>query len=176
MCSKRPEGIAEIEKRLKRALSPSALGIGVLNMVNHTALILALVFLALGWLIDYFYWIGGLIAVLGRRVLKSQLVSRIKHVRKLSALKFEQGELTVYDKDGLHHSWRLIAKIRKKEYLYCDPWRPITVGYPGIEISLDGQNEPVEHLCAYGMEEDRDELYELLQKYLLKRKQRKPAS
>ncbi len=158
--------IDQIEKQLKRELSPISLGIGVLNMVNHTALVIALVFLILGWVIDRYFWFGSIIVFFCRHVLKSQFTSRIMHVRKLAAFKFEDGELYVYDKHGLRHSWRRITRIRRDSFLHCDPWRPITIGYPGIEIILAGQGEPIEHLCAYGMEEDRDEIFDLIQQYL----------
>ncbi len=158
--------IDEIEKRLKRVLSTGAFAIGVLNMVNHSAIVLALIFVLLGWVIDHYYWIGGLILIFGRSVIKNQVISRIKHVKQLGAFKFEDGELFVYDKHGLRFSSRLIVKIRKKDFLYCDPWRPITIGYPGIEIMLDGQEEAIEHLCAYGMDEDRNEVFDLVQSYM----------
>jgi hypothetical protein len=139
---------------------------GVLNMVNHTALVLALVFLLLGWLIDYYFWIGSVVVFVCQRVLKGQVTSRIEHVRELGAFKFEEGELVVYDGDGIRHSWRSISRIRKDHFSYSDPWRPITIGYPGIEIHLEGRDEPIEHLCAYGMDEDRDEIFDLVQQYL----------
>ena len=75
--------IDQIEKHLKRELSPISLGIGVLNMVNHTALVIALVFLILGWVIERYFWFGIIIVFFSRHVLKSQFTSRIMHVRKL---------------------------------------------------------------------------------------------
>ncbi len=169
MTKNRSLSINDIERQLKRLLSPISLGMGVLNMVNHSALVIALVFLLLGWVIDHYFWLGSLIVFLSRQVLKSQLTSRISHVRKLAAFRIERGELCVYDKHGSRDGWSQIARIRREDFLHCDPWRPITIGYPGIEIILEGHGEPIEHLCAYGMEEDRDEIFELVQLYLRKR-------
>jgi hypothetical protein len=43
-----------------------------------------------------------------------------------------------------------------------DAWRPLTIGYPDIEVHFSGLAEPVECVYPPGLDELRDRMFEFL--------------
>jgi hypothetical protein len=144
--------------------SPAAYAAGCLNLVHSGAIVLAVLFLASGW------WLAGrstvasiILLSLAGLILCSQIISRLRHMRELDCLRNRRGKVEFWD-DGVKRwvSEDRIERIVRKNFSYSDPWRPVTLGYPGIEVFLSGVPEPVEVLYPAGLEELRDSVFEYL--------------
>jgi xanthosine utilization system XapX-like protein len=100
-------------------------------------------------------------------ILSVQLVSRVRHVRALNRIRCSNGQLGFWSDEA--RAWIPAARVEsvcRKDYAYADPWRPVTLGYPGIEIRLAGLTRPVEQLYPAGTEELRDAMFRYLSRRL----------
>jgi len=85
----------------------------------------------------------------------TQILSRLKHIKEIRALRFQGDRLEVRHPES--QNWlpaENIVSFQKQNFIYADPWRPFTVGYPGIEIRLKDVSSSADDLFAYGMEKD----------------------
>jgi len=138
----------------------------IVNMAHVGAAFLALVFLILGLgLHAWFPIVANVFLVLSLILIIVQIVSRIRFIRTLRTIRHVQGEIEFFDRPS--NKWlpgSRIKRIVKREFSHSDPWRPLTVGFPGIEVQLEGVIKPVELLYPYGLEVERDEMYVYLRK------------
>ncbi len=114
---------------------------------------------------------AGLLAGLSAILFANQLVSRWHYISGLSSLRLGRRGLEVKDREG--DQWvgsERVEGVEKTFFPYSDPWRPITVGFPGIRIELSGRDRPVEHLLPYGMEAQRDRAFDRLTELLEKQR------
>ena len=136
---------------------------GILNMMHYGAVLLAVVFIVGGLLASRSLLTSVALVAVGGIILLTQIWSRLRHIRGLRRLRDRNGRLEVYERtSGQWISAEAITNVRRKEFPYSDPWRPITVGYPGLAIQLASLDEPIEVLYAYGLEDLRDEVYDYL--------------
>ena len=124
---------------------------GFLSMMDMGTVALAF-FLTLPGipLLWYKFWVGIILLGIALVLAASQVASRLKHIRKIRALRMSNNNLEV--RHPVSNAWLPAASIesfRKEDFSFVDPWRPITVGYPGIEIRLKGVSQPAEDLFAY---------------------------
>lgn len=141
--------------------------LGILNLVHFGAVVLAGFLIVLGFCA---YFLGlkttaAVLFVLPTAIGASQFVSRFRHIRRISRLRERGGCLEVFDQDT--QRWlpqTMIQGVARKDFPYPDPWRPITIGYPGLHIELRGKRRAVEHLFPPGLEEHRDAVFRLLVK------------
>lgn len=135
-------------------------------MTHVGAAFLALVFLILGLsLLAWFSTVAKVFLVLSLILITVQIVSRIRFIRTLRNVRHVQGEILIFDRPS--NTWfpgSRIKRLAKREFSRPDPWRPLTVGFPGIEVQIEGVIKPVELLYPYGLEEERDEMYVYLRK------------
>ncbi len=140
----------------------------IANMVHAGAVVLALVFLILGLsLLAWFSTVAKVFRVLSLILSTVQIVSRIRFIRTLRIIRQVQGKIEIFDRAS--NKWlpgSRIKRITKKEFLHADPWRPLTVGFSGIEVQLEGIIKPVALLYPYGLEDERDKMYLYLRKAL----------
>ncbi len=140
--------------------------LAIVNMAHAGAVLLALVFLILGFsLLAWFPIVAKVFLVLSLILITVQIVSRIRFIRTLRTIRHVQGEIEIFDRAS--NQWlpgRRIKRIAKREFSHADPWRPLTVGFPGIEVRLEGVIKPVALLYPYGLEHERDEMYVYLRK------------
>jgi hypothetical protein len=138
----------------------------VLNMSHLSALVVALVALVAGLAtIRGFPWTSGVVLAFSALILGTQVVSRVRFIRGLSAIRpFEGGVEIFHTENRRWYPGSSVTSLAKKDFAYADPWRPITVGFPGIEIGLKGISTPAEVLFPYGLEEHRDKVFEHLEK------------
>jgi hypothetical protein len=138
----------------------------VLGMCHLPALAIAVVFLVTGLVtIGRFPWTSGVLLALSAWILGVQVVSRVRFIRGLSAIRpFEGGVEIFYAENRRWYPGSSLTSLAKKDFAYADPWRPITVGFPGIEIGLKGVSTPAEVLFPYGLEEHRDRVFAHLEK------------
>ncbi len=138
----------------------------IVNMAHAGAASLALVFLILGLsLLAWFSTVAKVFLVLSLILITVQIVSRIRFIRTLRIVRHVHGEIEFFDRPS--NKWlpgSRIKRIAKKEFSHADPWRPLTVGFPGIEVQLEGVTKPVELLYPYGFEDERDKMYVYLRK------------
>ena len=111
------------------------------------------------------------IAVLG---LTQQVISRVVHVRAIRCLRIKNGQYQVQNPhSGKWVDFDDVVSFEKTDFLYADPWRPFTLGYPGIRFALKrdagstgGPLILAEDMFGYGMDPVRDRVFEKLrQKY-----------
>jgi hypothetical protein len=145
--------------------------LGAIGLFHFGAVVLALLAIASSVVVLIFdkTTIAALLAFFGAGLFLIQFISRIRHILAISCLRVRNGQLQVFDpaiKRWLPST--AITEISKKDYPYPDPWRPITIGYPGLELHLRDKTEAVEHLFAPGMEVLRDEVFDLLKRQILK--------
>jgi len=140
----------------------------IVNMAHTGAVLLALVFLILGFsLLAWFSTVAKVFLVLSLILITVQIVSRIRFIRTLRIIRHVQGKIEIFDRAS--NKWlpgSRIKRITKKEFLHADPWRPLTVGFSGIEVQLEGVIKPVALLYPYGLEDERDKMYLYLRKAL----------
>jgi len=138
--------------------------IGAVNLVHYGAAFLAILSAVTGVLMLRFARGVG-VALLGfaALLLLVQLVSRVRHLRSLDRIRYVRGTVQFRsDEAGAWVSEDRVERIASKRFLYADAWRPITLGYPGIEVKLSGIREPVELLYPPGFEELRDRMFAYL--------------
>jgi uncharacterized membrane protein len=138
----------------------------IVNMAHPGAALLALVFLILGFgLLAWFSTVAKVFLVLSLILITVQIVSRIRFIRTLRIIRHVQGQIEIFDRPS--NKWlpgSRIKRIAKREFSHADPWRPLTVGFPGIEIQFEGVIKPVALLYPYGLEDERDKMYLYLRK------------
>jgi hypothetical protein len=145
--------------------------LGAIGLFHFGAVFLALLAITSSVVVLVFdkTMIAALLAFLGTGILLIQFLSRIRHILDISYLRVRNGQLQVFD--PATKRWlpsTAITEISKKDYPYPDPWRPITIGYPGLELHLRDRTEAIEHLFAPGMEVHRDEVFDLLKRQIVK--------
>lgn len=109
------------------------------------------------------------VAVLG---LTQQVVSRVVHIHKIRCLRIKNGTYQVKNPhSGKWVGFDQVVSFEKAEFRYADPWRPFTLGYPGIRFALKPDEGPTggplilaEDMFGYGMEPMRDRVFETLHK------------
>ena len=138
--------------------------IAVVNMAHVGAIFLALLFLIFGLaLIFWFPLIGEILFAISLWIIAVQVVSRVKFIRKLEAIRPTEGKLKIFHPGTKR--WvpgNLVTGIVKEDYASPDPWRPVTLGFPGITITLKGIPEPAEVMFPYGFEDFRDRVFDYL--------------
>jgi hypothetical protein len=144
---------------------------GALNMMHFGAALLAIVFLLAGAVLLFVYpRASPALMALAAIILTVQVASRLRHIRQLRTVREQNGRLQVYVRSsGRWVTVDTLTEVRKKQFPYADPWRPITVGYPGIELRIPSLDDPAEVLFPYGLEHLRDEVYAYLTKVWLRR-------
>ncbi len=139
--------------------------IALLNLMHFGAVLLASGFiLSGGLLVGRYPFVAGSLLVLGAILLLIQLVSRLRHIRDLRTLRERAGSLEVRVPSS--SQWVPVVRItsaHKGDFPRPDPWRPITLGYPGIEIKVSSISEPIKQLYPCGLEDLRDQVYDYLQ-------------
>lgn len=141
-------------------------------MMNHVAVFFAIIFGVAG-LIFISSWYGLTLLILSGLMLTVQIISRVKHILAIRSLLFQDGKWRVFDRNkGNWYAIHDIEKVRKDFFVFADPWRPITIGYPGREIKLMGIEKPVLHLCPYGCDELRDQIYDRVRGLVTKGRQK----
>lgn len=146
--------------------STAALVMGVLNMSNVVAVLFALTVLISGFVTIFFsLLIGCALLALAVWILVDQFCSRFSHVRAIRALRIKRGRLEVRVAEN---DWRadvVILDVAAEDFPYADPWRPFTLGYPGIRLRVrsSGREFLVEDIFAYGMAPARDDVVQFLQ-------------
>ena len=140
----------------------------IVNMAHAGTVLLALVFLILGLsLLAWFSTVAKVFLVLSLFLITVQIVSRIRFIRTLRIIRHVQSEIEIFDRPS--NKWlpgSRIKRITKKEFSHADPWRPLTVGFPGIEVQLEGVIKPVALRYPCGLEDERDKMYLYLRKAL----------
>ncbi len=107
---------------------------------------------------------GGALLSVGILFLGIQITTRNTHIREGRRLRSRSGTPEILDpQDGL---WKpldsfeaKIVSITKDYYPIADPWRPFTLGYFGIAITLRDCPQPVLHLLPWGLESLRDDQF-----------------
>ncbi len=129
----------------------------IVNMAHTGAVLLALVFLILGLsLLAWFSTMAKVFLVLSLILIAVQIVSRIRFIRTLRIVRQVQGEIEIFDRAS--NTWlpgSRINRTTKREFSHADPWRPLTVEFPGIEVQLEGVIKPVALRYPYGLEDER---------------------
>jgi hypothetical protein len=141
---------------------------GFSSLMHWGAILLAVVFGVAGLVCFFFSVIASIILIaLASLLLIVQIISRARHMFKIRAVRPSGSSFYVfYRKTGQRFTPDDIRCICKKNFAYSDPWRPITIGYTGLEIQLVNVKEPVEHLYPSGLEDLRDKLFRYLKEYL----------
>lgn len=137
---------------------------GVVNLAHCGEIVLAMLLLiGGGFLLIIFTVAGTTLVVLAGLIFGVQVVSRIRHMRKLDHIRRTRGEMEVWS-DELQ-AWipeARIERIIRRDFHSSDAWRPISVTLPGIEIRLSGIDVPVEQLYPPGLDKLRDRMFEYL--------------
>jgi hypothetical protein len=137
---------------------------GALSLVHAGAVVLAALFIVGGFVARLFSSTGSIVLFsLALLILAVQVVSRVRHIRKLDRTRYVDGRVEFWS--GGAEAWvseDRARRIAKREFTCADQWRPISLGYPGIEVQLSGVEEPVEQLYPPGQEELRDRMFEYL--------------
>ncbi|MBI2360017.1 MAG: hypothetical protein HYV04_14170 [Deltaproteobacteria bacterium] len=137
---------------------------GVVNMSNQGVVFLALVCGILGLLLVYWFpRLGGLLLVGSAFTLIVQVVSRVRYISKLQTIRPVPGGVEIFHWPSKR--WlpgTLITTIAKEDFAYADPWRPITIGHPGIDITFQDVPEPAQVLFPYWLEWHRDQVFDYL--------------
>ncbi len=140
----------------------------IVNMAHVGAVLLALVFLILGLsLLAWFSTVAKVFLGLSLILITVQIVSRFRFIRTLRIIRHVQGQIEIFDRPS--NKWlpgSRIKRITQREFTHADPWRPLTVGFPGIEVQLEGVIKPVALRYPYGLEDERDKMYLYLRKAL----------
>jgi hypothetical protein len=108
-------------------------------------------------------WPKYMVAELGVLFLMIQALSRYRLIRRIRKLREKDGQLEALVAEP--NKWVSVDGLKRvvaTNFPYADPWRPISLGYPGLKLYIDGVEEKVEVLFAYGMESARDEAVEEL--------------
>lgn len=96
-----------------------------------------------------------------------QITTRARHMFKIGAIRPKGNSFVVLHRQtGKRFAPDKIQCVRKKKFSYPDQWRPITLGYPGLEIQLANIEEPAEHLYPTGLEDLRDKMFTYLKAHL----------
>lgn len=141
---------------------------GFTSLMHMGAIMLAILFGVIGVVCFFFsvftatvlFSLAGLLLVL-------QIISRATHMSKIRAVMPSGSSFYVLNrKTGKRFAPDDIQCVRKKDFDYSDPWRPVTLGYPGLEIQLVNVKEPVEHLYPWGLTSLRDEMFRYLKERL----------
>ena len=141
---------------------------GFMNLMHWGAIMLVLLFGVIGLVCLFFsipaslvlFSIAGLLLVV-------QITARAHHMFTIRSIRRSGRSFTVLQrKTGQRFSPADIRCVRKKEFLRPDPWRPITLGYPGLEILLSNVEETIPHLYPCGQEDLRDKMFIYLKVYL----------
>jgi hypothetical protein len=141
---------------------------GFSTLMHWGAVMLAVVLGAAGIVCFFFSVIAAIILIaLSGMFLIVQIISRMRHMSAIMAVRPQGSSFYVLDhKTGRRYLPNDVRGVSKKEFEYSDPWRPITVGYPGLKIELANVKEPVEHLYPWGLESLRDEMFLYLKEQL----------
>jgi hypothetical protein len=114
--------------------------IGVINLAHCGEVVLAMLVLVGGGILLVISRVAGdiLLGIAGFLFLV-QVVSRVRHIRRLDHIRHKKGEVQVWSDDL--RAWigeARIERINRQEFHYPDAWRPISITLPGIEIHLSG--------------------------------------
>lgn len=136
----------------------------VLNMVHLPGFVMGVLLLVLGLAtFSKFPWVSKVMLPLSAWILLVQVISRVRFIRSLDAIRPFEGNVEIYHAENRRwYPGDSITSVAKKDFAYADPWRPITVGFPGIEIVLKGVSTPAEVLFPYGLDEHRDKVFDHL--------------
>lgn len=106
--------------------------------------------------------------------LTQQGVSRLVHLRAIRSLRVKHGGYQVKNPhSGTWVDFDRVVSFEKANFRYPDPWRGVTLGYPGIRFALKADESSAkapliiaEDRFGYGMDPVRDQVFETLrQKY-----------
>lgn len=140
--------------------------IALLNMAHLPALVFGLLLLMVGLAtVPKFSWLSKILLAIAAWIILAQVISRLWFIRSLYAIRPSQGGVEVFHAENRRwYPGSSVMSLAKKDFAYADPWRPITVGFPGIEIDLKGVSTPAEVLFPYGLEEHRDRVFDHLER------------
>jgi len=142
--------------------------VGFMNLMHSGAIMLAFLFGVIGLVCMFFSALASAILLsLAGLLLVVQIISRARHMFKIRAVRRSRSSFTLlHPKTRQRFSPDDIQSVRKKDFLHPDPWRPITLGYPGLEIQLANVEEAIEHLYPCGVEDLRDKMFTYLKEHL----------
>lgn len=132
----------------------------VINMSSVILVALAILLIIIGAILSNYY-----VAGFGVFILALQIKSRYRFVRDIRKLREVDGRLEALVSES--RGWVSVDGLKRiaiTNFPYADPWRPITLGYPGLILKIDGVDEDVEVLFAYGLDLARDDVAEMLVK------------
>ncbi len=127
-------------------------------------IIVAVIVFLFGFSLITNYWYLGLALICYSLYIPiNQIISRIKCIKDMRAVRIKNVKLEIRSP---HTSQWLsdpsVVSFSKRTFPYSDPWRPFTIGFPGIEIVLKNFEKPLKVLFPYGLETSRDEVFEVL--------------
>ena len=141
---------------------------GFTSLIHWGAIMLALLFTILGIICVFVSLLLALLLFsLAVLILLIQIISRMRHMLKIRTVRPSRNSFYVFDiKTGKKFLPEDIRRVRKKSFEYADPWRPITLGYPGLEIELANVDYTIEDLYPWGLESLRDMMFTYLKENL----------
>jgi hypothetical protein len=141
---------------------------GFMNLMHWGAMMLAVLFGAIGLVCFFFSALASIVLFsLAGLLLVVQIISRARHMFTIRAVRRSGNSFVVlHRKTGQRFSPHDIRCVRKKDFPYSDPWRPITIGYPGLEIQVMNFEDTIEHLYPCGLEDLRDKMFTYLKEHL----------
>ena len=142
--------------------------VGFMNLMHWGTILLALLFGVIGLMCVFFSVLAAIVLFsLAGLLFFVQIFSRVHHMFTIRAVRPSGNSFVVLNrKTGQRYSPEEIQCIRKKEFHYSDPWRPITLGYPGLEIQLANIEETIVHLYPCGLDNLRDKMFAYLKEHL----------
>ncbi len=125
--------------------------VGFMNLMHWGTIMLAALFGVIGLACVFLSVLAAIVLFsLAGLLFVLQIISRVHHMFTIRAVRPSGNSFAVlHRKTGQRFSPDQIQCIRKKEFFYSDPWRPITLGYPGLEIQLANIKEATEHLYPW---------------------------
>lgn len=111
---------------------------------------------------------GAALLSIGALFLLIQILTRNTHIQEGRRLRLRRGTPQLLDPQtggwkALDELESSIVSITKDYYPFADPWRPFTLGYFGIAITLRDREQPVLHLLPWGLESLRDDQFKWLE-------------
>lgn len=144
--------------------TPGVYVAAILSLVHYGAIALVLLSLVSGaLLVGHFRLVGLVLLSLAGLILAVQIISRLRHIRYLDRVRRVHGMVEIWS-DELE-AWipeHRITRITRKQLCCPHAWRPITVVYPGIEVCVTRQREPIPLLYPPGADELRDRMFDYL--------------
>lgn len=142
------------------AYTPLELLTGIIRMAHVGALLIILLLSVFGGIMFFLSgpgWISVACLLLAGILLMIQIVSRARYLAAVRSLRLSNGALEVrHPTSGRWVPASGATAFSSGFFLFADPWRPFTEGFPGIQITLADSDDPAYDLFGYGMAKKRD--------------------